>query len=106
MPDEVVVSWGNKIGTHGADVISVNMKTGEVTLWDAKYRGSPRTIQPSETFQKGASRDNAIKQATDAIQENETLPPDVKGAALKKLLNREVRTRTTGEGQARNSLLK
>ncbi len=33
LPDEAVVRWGDPIGTRGADVISVNLKTGRVTLW-------------------------------------------------------------------------
>src|SRR5262249_52980805 len=38
LPDEVVIHWGSPIGSHGADVVSVNLRTGEVTLWDAKFR--------------------------------------------------------------------
>jgi hypothetical protein len=33
MPDHQVVLWGGPIGSHGADVISLDTKTGAVTLW-------------------------------------------------------------------------
>lgn len=35
---EVVLKWGDKAGTQGSDIISVNPKTGEVNLWDNKFR--------------------------------------------------------------------
>jgi hypothetical protein len=28
------------LDAHGADIISINQKTGAVTLWDAKYRSN------------------------------------------------------------------
>jgi hypothetical protein len=65
--DEVVLRWGDVIGTHGADVISVNMQTGQVTLWDSKYRSNPVTVQPSKTFTIKSRRDNAVKQAKDTL---------------------------------------
>ena len=43
--DEQVVRWGAPIGSHGADVISVSTKTGQVTLWDAKFRTAGVAIQ-------------------------------------------------------------
>lgn len=49
-PDQAVIHWGDVIGTHHADVVSVNVKTGEVTLWDAKYRSRGDRLRPSETF--------------------------------------------------------
>src|SRR5262249_47267156 len=53
LPDEVVIHWGSPIGSHGADIVSVNLKTGEVTLWDSKFRGKRVRIQESSTFKMG-----------------------------------------------------
>ena len=80
MPDEQVVRWGDPIGSHGADVISVNKRTGEVTLWDAKYRGSGVRIQHSPTFkvlddgESSPARADAIKQALKTIKADTLLP--------------------------------
>jgi hypothetical protein len=106
LPDEVVVHWGKPVPANGPDVISVNTKTGEVTLWDSKYRGSPRKIQPSSTFQGDRTRENAIRQAVEAIKTDTSLPPSIKRAALANLEDRRVRTRTVGAGNARNSTLR
>ena len=106
LPDEVVVRWGDPIGSHGADVISVNMKTGKVTLWDNKLRSRPGAIQPSPTFQKPSSFENAIREASETIKADTTLPADIRAAALKNLEQQQVTTRTVGDGSARNSTLK
>ena len=106
LPDEVVVHWGKPVTANGPDVISVNTKTGEVTLWDSKYRGKPRTIQPSSTFQADPTRKKAISQAADAIKNNTSLSPEIRNAALDNLRKGNVSTRTVGAGNARNSTLK
>ena len=106
LPDQVVVRWGDPIGSHGADVVSVNIKTGEVTLWDSKFRGGNIRIQPSQTFQKQPSLDNAIRKAEEAIKANTTLPAEIRAAALKNLEKRQVATRTVGAGNAKNSTLR
>ncbi len=68
--DEVVVHWGSPIGSHGADIVS-----GDVTLWDAKYRGERVTIHESSTFKAGSNpRKNAIKKASKVLKSNKTLP--------------------------------
>jgi hypothetical protein len=105
LPDEVVVSWGAKIGIHGPDVVSVNMKTGEVTLWDSKFRSASRKIEPSPTFQKPTSRAKSIEQAKAAIMDNTTLPESVKQIALQNLEDMRVQSRTVGAGNIRNSTL-
>ena len=94
LPDEVVVRWGDPIGSHGADVISVSTKTGQVTLWDSRYRSGSVRIQPSETFQQQPRLDNAIAEATRTIEANTTLPAEVRDAALRNLRKRQVTTRT------------
>ena len=86
--------WGDPIGSHGADVVSVNIKTGEVTLWDSKFRSGSVRIQPSQTFQKEPSLDNAIRRAADSIEADTTLPAGIRAAALQNLEERHFTTRT------------
>jgi RHS repeat-associated protein len=106
LPDEVVVRWGDPIGAHGSDVISVNMRSSQVTLWDSKFRSAGVSVQPSPTFQPGIARlNNAVQEAIRTIQNNQTLPPNVRHNALNNLLNGQFRTRTVGAGNARNSCL-
>jgi hypothetical protein len=52
MPNQEVIFWGDPIGSHGADVVSVNIKTGEVTLWDAKYRSNAVRLLHSSTSKR------------------------------------------------------
>jgi len=65
LPDEAVIRWGDPIGSHGSDVISVNVRSGEVTLWDSKYRGIARTVQQSQTFSDPARLQNAVNEAVE-----------------------------------------
>lgn len=112
-PGEQVVRWGDPIGAHGADVISVNTKTGDVTLWDAKYRGSDVRIQHSTTFRIRANlrpgelspRDKAIRQARETLEADEMLPPAIRQRALDNLKKGAVKTRTVGYGRALNSTI-
>ena len=67
IPDEQVVRWGDRIGAHGADVISVNRRTGKVTLWDAKYRGSDIGIRHSETFLERIPRPGKLSPRENAV---------------------------------------
>lgn len=106
LPDEQVVRWGDPIGTHGSDVISVNGRTGEVTLWDAKYRGTDVRITHSNTFRMdSAPRQNALQQATDAIKQDKILPEGVRQRALDNLTVKNFNTRTVGYGRALNSIM-
>jgi hypothetical protein len=50
---EIVLKTPAGSGTNGADIISFNVSTGKVTLWDAKFRSAARLIQKSETFKSG-----------------------------------------------------
>jgi hypothetical protein len=106
-------SWKNATieqrmeASHGADVISVNMRTGEVTLWDAKFRSANVAIQPSPTFAPNSPRlQNAINEAITTIQNNQALPASVRQAALRNLQQGNVTTRTVGFGNAQNSTLR
>lgn len=105
LPNQQVVRWGDPIGSHGADVISVDTQTGDVTLWDSKYRSADVTIQESPTFAAGSNaRANAIQQAIDTIDQNTSLSPSIRQQALDNLLNGQVKTRTVGFGNAKNSV--
>jgi filamentous hemagglutinin len=113
LPDEAVVRWGDPIGSHGSDVISVNVQTGEVTLWDSKFRSGNVKVQPSQTFcldpttgQPTARFQNAIDEAVRTIRSNQSLPPHIRQKALANLRNGNVRTRTVGFGNAKNSTLR
>jgi hypothetical protein len=104
LPNEVVIYWGEKIGTHGADVVSYNLRTKQVTLWDVKYRSASRTIRPSTTFAKDSGPlANAIRKARDGIRDSRLSPAD-KEAALNSL-KAIFETRTIGAGKAKNSTL-
>jgi hypothetical protein len=100
----VVIYWGEKQGTHGADVVSYNLRTKQVTLWDVKYRSKSRTIRPSTTFAKDSGPlANAIRKARDGIRDSHLSPAD-KEAALNSL-KAIFETRTIGAGNAKNSTL-
>ncbi|MGJ7610352.1 MULTISPECIES: hypothetical protein [unclassified Variovorax] len=104
MPGEAVVSYGDVIGGHGADVTSVNTNTSQVSLWDDKYRGNSRVIQPNPTFEPGSDAlDNAIAQARQDIIAS-SLPTPVKMNAFQNLQNGNFTANTTGSGNAKNSV--
>jgi hypothetical protein len=104
LPDVVVIYWGQRQGKHGADVITYNLKTKIVTLWDVKYRSSPVRLQPSKTFSKDSSREKTLDQARKAIHDSGLSPAD-KSSALLSLANRSYQTRTLGAGNAKNSTI-
>jgi len=85
---------GDKIGSHGADVISVNIQTGRVTLWDAKYRSAVVRIQQSPTFKDPGRLQNAIDEAISTLQSNNSLPQTIRATAIRNLQQGNVRTRT------------
>jgi hypothetical protein len=100
---ESVVSWGGKIGTQGADVISVNPNTGEVILYDAKTYSNATNVKPSTTFAEDKpALANARRQAVDAIRES-NLPPALKQQALENLDRGNFTTRTTNQGMGGTS---
>jgi hypothetical protein len=103
LPNQQVISYAGPVGTHGADVVSVNVQTGEVTLWDSKFRTSPVPMPPSTTFTPGSSAlNNALVQAEDDIR-NSSLPPAVKDKAIQNLNNGNFSANTAGAGAVRNS---
>ena len=102
--DVTVLKYGDEIGRHGSDVISVD-SSGNITLWDSKYRSNDVAVTSSPTFKPGSQAlSNAIDEARVTIQ-NSDLPADVKTQALDNLDDGNFTTVTTGAGQARNSVI-
>lgn len=91
------------IGRHGADVISVDVKTGEVTLWDSKYRSGDVKLGESPTFTKESSRRFAIQEAIDAVTDSK-LPDDIKNKSLFFLRSNTFKANTVAAGNARSSI--
>jgi len=103
LPNQTVVQYGGAVGTHGADVVSVNSVTGEVTLWDNKFRSNPQNVPSSPTFTPGSDALNgALNDAKVAIQSS-NLPPAVKQQAIQNLDAGNFTANTTGSGSARSS---
>ncbi|MDR2341604.1 MAG: hypothetical protein LBD84_00990 [Campylobacteraceae bacterium] len=104
LPNQQVIKYGDAVGTHGSDIISVNTKTGEVTLWDSKYRSSTTAMQSSSTFTNPSAFNKAIRDAIKIIDKDTTLPANIKEQALKNLEKRNIITNTVGHGGAKNSV--
>jgi len=103
LPNQTVVQYGDAIGTHGADVVSVDSATGEVTLWDNKYRSSAQNVPSSPTFTPGSNAlDGAVSDAQTAIR-NSNLPDSVKQQAIQNLRDGNFNANTVGSGAAKNS---
>ncbi len=104
-PDEVVLQWGKPIGTHGADIISYNYKTGKITLWDDKYRSQLRMITASKTFtDESRALSEAIEEAQRVINASNLSKKD-KLAALSSLDTTSYNPITHGSGNAKNSTI-
>lgn len=95
---------GDMIGTRGADIVSVDPTTGNVTIGDNKFRSNNVNVQESPTFTSGSPRlNNALKQAEEAI-ENSTLPQNIKDTAIQNLRNKDYSANTVGDGKSSNSI--
>ncbi|MDR6743066.1 filamentous hemagglutinin [Herbaspirillum sp. 1173] len=103
LPNQTVVQYGGAVGTHGADVVSVNSVTGEVTLWDNKFRSGDRSIPSSPTFTPQSSALSGALTDAQAAIENSNLSQAIKQKALQNLQNGNFSTNTVGAGAARNS---
>jgi hypothetical protein len=107
LPDQQVVRWGGKAVIHGEDVISVNRRTGEVTLWDSKFRSAEVLISDSPTSNPARPRFQAmINDVMQAIEADRHLPRHVKDAALARVENSNFRFCTAGAGSVLNSICK
>jgi hypothetical protein len=102
-PDEVVLMWGKKMGKQGPDVISYNLKTKTVTLWDDKFRSKPSRISSSSTFRTHSnSLASSRREAIEAVRTSQLSPED-KSEALRSIQTRGFRAGTHGSGNAKNS---
>ena len=102
----VVLKWGDKPGTHGSDVISIDPKSETVVLWDNKFRSDDGTLEISPTFDinaKTASGDssgaweNAKQEAIRVIRES-NLPDEQIDKLVKDVQLGNFETRTVGSG--------
>ncbi|WP_158497416.1 VENN motif pre-toxin domain-containing protein [Mannheimia granulomatis] len=100
-----VVKWGNSTGTNGSDIISVNPRTGEVELWDNKYRSGSTSGKISPTFDNEGTRANAIREARREIESSALLSPEIQQKALENLRKRNFTTYTVGSGKVKNSVI-
>jgi hypothetical protein len=100
--DQAVVKYGDAIGKNGADLVSVNVKTGEVTLWDAKYRSNPANVGESPTFTNytQTTRQDAI----DSIM-NSNLDISIKQKAVLNLSTDNFKAITAGQGQVKQTII-
>nr|WP_246781075.1 hemagglutinin repeat-containing protein [Rhizobium sp. BK602] len=104
LPGQQVLRYGDAVGTHGADVISVDVNTGDVFLWDSKFRNSVVSIKSSPTFTPGSnSLNNALQQAEQEIRKS-TLPQSIKDKATANLDAGEFTANTVGTASAKNSV--
>lgn len=103
LPDEIVLKYGDVIGRNGSDVISVNQKTGEVTLWDSKYRSNDVKISESPTFTIPRALENALQEAKDAVLRSK-IDADLKDKILNNLDQGNYTANTAGAGLAKNSI--
>ncbi|TXK33696.1 hypothetical protein FVQ98_02170 [Ottowia sp. GY511] len=108
LPETAVVMYGNRVTLNGADVISLNTRTGEVTLWDNKFRSALTSIKPSNTFKPSLegysdSLRGASEQAQEHIRNSTTVSESVRLNALEALENGNFSTNTVGSGGSRNS---
>jgi filamentous hemagglutinin len=102
LPGQQVLRYADAVGTHGADVISVDVNTGDVFLWDSKFRSGSVSIKSSPTFDVNSDAlENALGQARDAIED---LPNALKDKALENLRQGNFTTNTVGAGNAKNSV--
>lgn len=105
LPDYVVIFWGQKQGMQGADIITFNLRTKQVTLWDVKYRTSAVRLRPSRTFEKNSpARKKAIDRAVKAVNSSSLTNSD-KTLAVFSLQSNKFQTITVGTGNAKNSTI-
>jgi filamentous hemagglutinin len=96
----VVVKYGDRIGAQGNDVVSVNPRTGEVTMLDSKYRSTPETVTQSPTYANSATRDAARAEAETFIANSPQLSSEAKTKALNNIRAGNFTTVTSGSGKA------
>jgi RHS repeat-associated protein len=109
---EVVLKVNRTVTDNGADLVSYNPKTGQVTLWDNKATigvktasggRAPTSITPSSTLNKPSTLKKVLNDASDAIR-NSNLSPADQTRAMESLEN-GYRKVTRGSGNAKNSVI-
>ncbi|MBB3966757.1 hemagglutinin repeat-containing protein [Rhizobium metallidurans] len=102
LPGQQVIRYGDAIGTHGADVISVDVNTGEVFLWDSKFRNAFRPNKSSPTFKPGSTAlSKALAQAERTISSS-NLSSQVRQTAMKNLTDGQFVANTVGTASVKN----
>lgn len=110
VPNMQVISYGGKTGTHGNDVVAVNKVTGDVFLYDSKWRSSKSpdkyvTVGHSTTYTKYNTRINARDEAFEKIRTSTHISEDVRQKALDNLRRGNYTTVTVARGQTRYSTI-
>ncbi|KAF1022549.1 MAG: hypothetical protein GAK29_03168 [Acinetobacter bereziniae] len=103
-PNQIVLKYGDAIGRNGSDIISVDVSTGRVYLWDAKYRSANSKLGISPTFVNASSRTNAIEEAKNAVSKS-NLPQNIKDISIKNLNDQTFTTYTVATGNSKNSVV-
>lgn len=100
----VVLKWGDEIGKHGNDIITVHPKTGAVEFWDSKFRSNPTTGKTSPTYTNKGRLENAKTEAIDYILDS-NLPPAIKNKAIENIDKNKFSMRTVGAGKVDRSII-
>jgi hypothetical protein len=113
VPGEVILKVNRTITDNGADVISFNRQTGQMTLWDNKATvggeknasgaRAPLKINGSTTFNQERPLTKVLNDARDAIR-NSSLSSAEQVRAMDSLKN-GYRAVTRDSGNAQNSVI-
>jgi hypothetical protein len=109
LKDEIIVHYGMRAGLRGPDVVSVS-PDGDVTVWDSKWRGSPRSIGDSAAaHQARGSLNIALSRVRDEIDravKSGRLPPEVAKKAVENAKKGNLFINTIGTGNAHGSVVR
>jgi hypothetical protein len=109
----VILKANQTVTQNGADLITYNPKTGQVTLWDSKTtigrlntsgQRVPKTVAPSTTLTNRSTLNKALQEAQDAIGQSRLSPLD-RAQALQSIENDTFRKVTAGAGNSKNSVI-
>ena len=101
LPDDVVVYYGNAGGKNGPDVISIG-PSGDVRIFDSKYRSRERAVTPSMQGLKGKVDPyrNYVLESIESAERQGRLTPERAGAARDAIDKTRVTILTIGTGNA------
>jgi filamentous hemagglutinin len=97
------LKYGDAISRHGSDIISVDVKTGQVTLWDSKFRSNAVPIKDSPTFTSPSTLNNAKREAKEYIEAS-SLPEPIRTQAWNNVNSGTFNMNTAGAGKVKNSI--